>query len=249
MCFYYCLTKKNPSKLIENKVISKGQLNLFEDKFLINGFDNPAMPVITDEKPDDIQFFHWGIIPGWVKDNETAKSIRNNTLNAKAETIFEKASFKNSIKNKRCLILCSGFFEWQKVNGKKYPYYISLKNDEIFVFGGIWSSWADPETGEIINTYSVITVEANEFVSRIHNTKKRMPLILQPEDAKQWINKNLTENDIKALMKPFNSSEMKAYTIQKFIPAKITNAEDSEIIAYYYYPELVDLLDKNQNQE
>lgn len=243
MCFYYCLTKKNPSKLIENKVIKEEQLSLFNDTFLVNGFDNPAMPVITNDKPDEIQFFHWGIIPSWVKDMQTANNIRMNTLNAKAETIFEKASFKHSIRNKRCLILCSGFFEWQKVKGKKYPYYISLKDDEVFVFGGIWSTWTDKQTGEIFNTYAVITVEANEFVGKIHNTKKRMPFILQPEDALKWINNSLSDNEIQGLMKPFESDKMKAHTIKKFIPAQPDDSKKSEIIAYYYYPELVDLLD------
>jgi len=246
MCFYYCLTKKNPSKLIENKIVKEEQLSLFNDTFLVNGFDNPAMPVITDKQPDEIQFFHWGIIPKWVKDKETADKIRNNTLNAKAETIFEKASFKDSIKNKRCLILCSGFFEWQKIKGKKYPYYISLKDDEVFVFGGIWSSWTDKETGEIFNTYSVITVEANEIVGEIHNTKKRMPLILEPEDASKWIDKNLSDSEITDLMKPFDSSKMKAHTVQKFIPSKPQNIDSVDIIAYYYYPELVDLFDSMQ---
>lgn len=242
MCFYYCLTKKNPSKLIENKIVKEEQLSLFNDTFIVNGFDNPAMPVITDDKPDEIQFFHWGIIPSWVKDMETADSIRNNTLNAKAETIFEKASFKYSIRKKRCLILCSGFFEWQKIKGKKYPYYISLENDEIFVFGGIWSTWTDKLTGEIFNTYSVITVEANEFVATIHNTKKRMPLILEPKDAIKWLDKSLSDDQIKDLMKPFDSKQMKAHTIQKFIPIKPDDSKNQEIIAYYYYPELVDLL-------
>lgn len=244
MCFYYCLTKKNPSKIIENKVVKEEQLSLFNNTFLVNGFDNPAMPVITDEKPDKIQFFHWGIIPSWVKDQETAKSIRNNTLNAKAETIFERASFKHSIKEKRCLIICSGFFEWQKIKGKKYPYYISLKDDEVFVFGGIWSSWTDRETGEIINTYSVITVEANELLANIHNTKKRMPLIMEPEDALKWIDKELTVDEIKKLMKPFNSSKMKAHTVRKFVPARPDDSKSPEVIAYYYYPELVDLFEK-----
>lgn len=244
MCFYYCLTKKNPSKLIENKVVKTEQLSLFNDTFLVNGFDNPSMPVITDEKPDEIQFFHWGIIPNWVKNQETAKSIRNNTLNAKAETIFEKASFRQSIKEKRCLILCSGFFEWQKIKGKKYPYYISLKDDEVFVFGGIWSTWTDKATGEILNTYSIITTEANEIVGKIHNTKKRMPLILEPEDALKWIRKDLPEEEINNLMKPFDSSKMKAHTVQKFIPAKQEDSENKEIIAYYYYPELITLMEK-----
>lgn len=244
MCFYYCLTKKNPAKLIENKIVKEEQLSLFNESYLVNGFDNPAMPVITDDKPDEIQFFQWGIIPNWVKDNETAASTRNNTLNAKSETIFEKASFKHSIRKKRCLILCSGFFEWQKIKGKKYPYYISLKDDEVFVFGGIWSTWTNKETGEIINTYSVITTEANEFVGNIHNTKKRMPLILAPEDAFKWIDKNLIEEEIRTLMKPFDATKMKAHTVQKFIPKQPDKTKGSEIIAYYYYPELVDLFDK-----
>lgn len=242
MCFYYCLTKKNPAQLIENKIIREEQLSLFNDTYLVNGFEHPAMPVITDEKPDEIQFFRWGIIPFWVKDKKTANSIRNNTLNAKSETIFEKASFKHSIKNKRCLILCSGFFEWQKVKGKKYPYYISLKNDEIFVFGGIWSSWADTETGEIINTYAIITVEANELVGKIHNTKKRMPLILEPEKALKWIDKKTSEKDIKQMMQPVGASQMKAHTIKKFMPIKPGDSYKPEIIAYYHYPELIDFI-------
>jgi putative SOS response-associated peptidase YedK len=243
MCFYYCLTKKNPTKLIENKIVKEEQLSLFNDSFLVNAFDNPAMPVITDDKPDEIQFFHWGIIPNWVKDKASADKLRNSTLNAKSETIFEKASFKNSITKRRCLILCSGFFEWQKIKGKKYPYYISLKNDEVFVFGGIWSTWTDKETGEILNTYSVITTEANELVGSIHNTKKRMPLILEPENALKWIDKNLPEDEIKNLMKPFDTAKMKAHTVQKFIPTKPKDVENPEVIAYYYYPELVDLFD------
>jgi putative SOS response-associated peptidase YedK len=242
MCFYYCLTKKNPAQLIENKIIREEQLSLFNDTYLVNGFEHPAMPVITDEKPDEIQFFRWGIIPFWVKDKKTANSIRNNTLNAKSETIFEKASFKHSIKNKRCLILCSGFFEWQKVKGKKYPYYISLKNDEIFVFGGIWSSWADTETGEIINTYAIITVEANELVGKIHNTKKRMPLILEPEKSLKWIDKNTSEKDIKQMMQPVGASQMKAHTIKKFMPVKPEDSYKPQIIAYYHYPELIDFI-------
>lgn len=138
--------------------------------------------------------------------------------------------------------MCSGFFEWQKVKGKKYPYYISLQNDEVFVFEGIWSSWADTESGEIINTYAVITVEANELVGKIHNTKKRMPLILEPKKALQWIDKNSTEKEIREMMNPIDESKMKAHTIQKFMPAKPGDSSNPEIIAYYHYPDLIDFI-------
>ena len=86
--------------------------------------------------------------------------------------------------------------------------------------------------------------EPAKLVGNIHNTKKRMPLILEPEDALKWIDKNITNEEIKNLMKPYNASKMKAHTVKKFIPAKPDNVENSEIIAYYYYPELVDLFDK-----
>ncbi len=103
----------------------------------------------------------------------------------------------------------------------------------------------DDKPGEILNTYSVITVEANEFVGKIHNTKKRMPLILEPEYALKWINKNITQEEIIRLLKPIKSEKMKAHTVRKYIPVKPNDSDNKDVIAYYYYPEMVDLFYSN----
>jgi putative SOS response-associated peptidase YedK len=110
----------------------------FEPIYHSSAFSTPNHPVITDSDPEIIQTFSWGLIPSWVKDEEKAKKIAFNTFNARAETIFEKPSFRSSIKKRRCLILVDGFFEWQEVKGKKYPYYIKMSDSEAFALAGIW---------------------------------------------------------------------------------------------------------------
>ncbi len=245
MCFYYCLTKKNPDTLVKHNIVQAQQLEMFDDVYLNNGFTHPEMPVITDKESEKVHFFSWGLIPFWTKDITAAEKISNYTLNAKAETIFEKPSYKHAIIHNRCLVLCSGFFEWQKVKGKKYPYYVSLKNDEIFVFGGIWAEWKNPASGLSKYTYAIITVKANPLLEKIHNVKKRMPLILEPKNAKKWLKKGLTQKEIKEFFRPFNHEEMKAHTIKRFMPAKAALFNSPDVIAYYHYPELIDYMPDN----
>lgn len=150
-----------------------------------NGFVHPYTPIITDEDQKLIQHYKWGLIPFWAKDTK----IANNTLNARIETITEKPSFRNSV-NKRCLVISDGFFEWQWLDSKgkqKQKYLISLPDDGLFAFGGIYSQWTNKSTGEIINSYSIVTTAANELMSEIHNTKKRMPIILTKENERDWL--------------------------------------------------------------
>ncbi|MFT4753356.1 MAG: putative SOS response-associated peptidase YedK [Salibacteraceae bacterium] len=151
-----------------------------------NGFDFPKTPIISNDELTKVQLFDWGLIPSWSTNNE----IRKFTLNAKIETLAEKPSFKNLINN-RCLIISSGFFEWQWRDSKgkeKRKYLIKPPQEEIFAFAGIWSEWTNPKTGELQKTYSIITTEANELMSKIHNTKKRMPLVLPREKEFDWLN-------------------------------------------------------------
>lgn len=151
----------------------------------INAFDFMKTPVITDENPEEIQMFHWGLIPFWAKD----QNIRKMTLNAKIETASEKPAFRNSV-NKRCLIAANAYYEWQWLDEKgkqKQKFIIKPTKQKIFAFAGIYSDWKDPQTGEIINSYSILTTEANELMSRIHNNKQRMPVVLKKEDRKRWL--------------------------------------------------------------
>ena len=151
----------------------------------INGFTHQETPVILDENPEEIDFFQWGLIPFWARD----KKLQKNTLNAKIETVKEKPSFRDVVNN-RCLIIADGFYEWQWLDSKgtkKQKYLIQPKDHPIFAFAGIYSSWRDPATEKLYHTYSILTTEANRLMSEIHNTQKRMPVVLQEQDQKKWL--------------------------------------------------------------
>lgn len=151
----------------------------------INGFDFSKTPVIADHAPGEILLFNWGLIPHWAKNDQIKKS----TLNAKIETVRDKPAFRDSIEN-RCLVIANGYYEWQWRDEKgkqKLKYLITSKEAPIFAFAGFYSVWQHPETEETISSYSILTTEANELMSEIHNTKKRMPVLLRPQDHRAWL--------------------------------------------------------------
>ncbi|HLU85724.1 MAG TPA: SOS response-associated peptidase [Vicingaceae bacterium] len=183
MCFHSKQSKKAIE--VENRFNAKiEKLDLFATSEHINAFAYPQTPIITDEKQGIIQHYKWGLIPSWSKDTK----ISQYTINARIETIKEKPAFRNNY-NKRCLVIANGFYEWKwldKSGKKKNKYLISLPNEELYAYGGIYSEWVDKSTGEIVNTYSIVTTEANALVAEIHK-KKRMPVILKPEDESKWL--------------------------------------------------------------
>ncbi|MGE5604892.1 MAG: SOS response-associated peptidase, partial [Bacteroidota bacterium] len=191
MCFFYALSQTAQS--LKNRYQLKLDFDfelepeLTEAKYYISGFEFPKLPVITNRQPDRLQGFTWGLIPFWVKTSTEAMEIRTHTLNARSDTVFIKPSFRNAIRERRCLVPADGFYEWREFNGKKYPYYIFLKSKEIFSFAGIWEEWTDRSTGEVLKTFSILTTDANPLMERIHNTKKRMPVILPREGEREWL--------------------------------------------------------------
>ena len=125
-------------------------------------------------------FLRWGLIPFWARE----ASIGNRMINARAETVAEKPSFRNAYKQRRALILANGFYEWHREGDVKTPWYISQASDEVFAFAGLWEDWTDKETGESLQTTTIVTTAANEFMSQLHS---RMPVILTPESAQRWM--------------------------------------------------------------
>lgn len=194
MCFYTTQTKNAIE--VENRFNAKFKnISIFSTSEIYNGFTFPQTPVITNNNPLIIDFYYWGLIPFWAKTDE----IRKNTLNAKIETLSEKPSFRICMNN-RCLIIVDGFFEWQWLDNKgkqKQKYKITMPDYSLFAFGGLWSEWVNKETGEIIKSYTIVTTEANQLMSEIHNTKKRMPLILNLDNEKEWLNGKPKEHFIK----------------------------------------------------
>jgi len=151
--------------------------------------------ILPNEETREISFMLWGLIPHWAKD----ASIANKLINARAETVDQKPSFKISFLHRRCLIPADGFYEWQKKTGQKIPLRITLPNQKLFAFAGIWAQWRSPQ-GQAIHSCSIITSDANEQIKKIHN---RMPVILSEESAYHtWLT---AENPgaLKELMLPY----------------------------------------------
>lgn len=199
MCYNYKLKvekreleQRYNATFIENNVLP-------EFDVVANGFTHLEMPVITNTEPNKIQFFKWGLIPFFAKDKANADTLAKMCLNAMYETINEKPSFRDSAKNKRCLIPATSFIEWQWTDlsnpkCKKIKYEIGL-NGTIFSFAGLWSNWVNKENGEILSTFSIVTTAANELMSEIHNHKKRMPFILRPDQEKGWLSRGNLDFD------------------------------------------------------
>lgn len=213
MCFHFSLTQK--MSVIQEHLHVHWEGMEWHPVPHANGFSFRVMPVATQEDPSHLQLFNWGLIPHWVKSKADADKLKAQTLNARCETIFEKPSFRGSISYKRCLIPADGFYEWMDVAGKKYPHYIQLQEKNLFCFGGIYAAWTDKATGEHLQTFSIITTEANALMEKIHNIKKRMPVIISPDRYADWLNPNLSRNQIPEFFTPYPSEQMMAEAIEK----------------------------------
>lgn len=212
------LEKKYGKKAHENKDI--------QPIFYVSGFSHPTWPIISEQA--EIQTMHWGLIPNWFQ-GPSKSDFAKNTLNAKIETLHEKSSFKQLISQKRCLIPSTGFFEWKSVGKEKIPFFIKVKSAPIFSIAGLFDEWFDPKIGEKYTSFTMITCPANELMEEIHNTKKRMPLILNEERAKDWIiGKELDE--LMEYYKPVESEEMEAFEInKKIILSKNANCPEVQL--------------------
>ena len=195
MCFNISIN--NSRNAIEKQLNANFNIgHIFEPQKHISAFSNPLIPVITSEDISKIQLFNWGLIPKWVDDITKANEIRRMTYNAKSETIKEKPSFRDSIKDKKCLIIVDGFYEWKSTSKGKICHYITYPDDDIFTFAGIWSNWLNQSTGEVIKSVSIITQPANKMMEKIHNIKKRQPIIIHKENREKWFDSQLNYETI-----------------------------------------------------
>lgn len=131
----------------------------------------------------ELVMLRWGLVPFWAKD----PAIGNRMINARAETVAEKPSYREAFKHRRCIVLADGFYEWHREGDIKTPYFISLASGEPFALAGLWENWKDRESNESLQTATLITTVANDFMQPLHH---RMPVILQPETADEWLSGN-----------------------------------------------------------
>lgn len=199
MCYHTKLTADRPAIEIEFQA-GFYKPELYGPQEDINGFSFALNPIVLDEDRAHIVMANWGLIPFWAKND----AIKKSTLNARIETATEKPAFRNVVKN-RCLIIADAFYEWQWLDSKgkeKQKYIIKPTAQEIFGFAGFYSLWKNPDSGEEITSYTIATTDANELMAKIHNNKKRMPIILKSEDRKAWLN----GSDLKNFEFPYDVS-------------------------------------------
>jgi putative SOS response-associated peptidase YedK len=237
MCFYYSINKSKTEELKKAGVLTSKMFDSIANRTLVNGFDHPQLPVISNCNVGEIEYYKWGLVPKTITTSEQEKDFSKlyNTLNAKIEGITSSKLYCAPVLHQRCLVLASGFFEWQHIKGVKIPYYISISNNSMFAFAGIWENWVDVN-GEKNFTFSILTTAANELMGKIHNTKKRMPLILPYSSCSDWLSTALNPSDIDILANSYSSPELKAHTIRQFSPSVQLNIEDNSLLDYFPYP-------------
>jgi len=226
------LTRNELEKRFGAKFI---QPSSFNPGYYFNAFELPELPVIQAEDPGSIGMLKWGLIPFWIRDSAAAGEIRRKTFNARMETILEKPSFRGAVKSKRCLILCRGFYEWEQRDKEKIPHYIYLKGEPPLAMAGLYDDWTDRETGEVIRTCSIITTVANSMMEKIHNTKKRMPLILSGDNEKAWIDQDLPAEKAYGYLSPVDDKQMAAHTISKLISKRGVEKNVPELVEPFSY--------------
>jgi putative SOS response-associated peptidase YedK len=191
-----------------------------------NAAPTMAMPVVTNEFTGIIQFFRWGLVPKWASD----QGIGNKMINTRTESIIEKPAFRNIFKYRRCLVLADGYYEWMLdaplETGKaqkpvKQPYRIHLPRNEVMLLAGLWDTWR----GEL-NSFSIITCPANEQLAAIHN---RMPVVLNPQDAKIWLSNEVPPDQLLTLLKPAPNDWLQYYAISTLVNKPINDT--AEIIS------------------
>lgn len=167
-----------------------------------------AAVITAGERSPRLEFCVWGLVPSWTKDVRTGYKM----INARVETLWEKASFKNPLRYRRCLVPANGFYEWRKEPGttRKVPMYFTVQDAPLFSFAGLWEVWNDRDGGELYS-FTLITRSANSFMKQVHH---RMPLILREEQEADWLNHALYRpNDLRDILAGGADIALKAYPV------------------------------------
>ncbi|MFH1923901.1 MAG: SOS response-associated peptidase [Planctomycetota bacterium] len=177
----------------------------------------PTQPVAVvrcafdEPKPRrELAWLRWGLIPSWAKD----PAIGNRMINARAETVAEKPAYRAAFRQRRCLVVADGFYEWQRLGARKQPYFIRMRDDRPFAFAGLWESWQGPEQGPV-ESCTLLTTEPNELLEPIHN---RMPVILAADDYQQWLDPAVRKPEmLEPLLRPFPAERMIADPVSTYV--------------------------------
>jgi len=214
-------TQSAPWEKVKKEFAAKTpESNLFTPRYNIA----PAqiVPIVRDAESERIiSTLKWGLVPSWSKDAD----IGNRMINARAETLTEKPSFREAFAKRRCLIPTSGFYEWAKTDsGKKQPFYFYLKEKDVFGFAGLWEEWIDKESGELLETFTIITTEANACLKPVHD---RMPVIVKATNYDEWLDPKIKDTEkLGKLLAPYPANEMDSHTVSKAVNSPIADSPE-----------------------
>lgn len=167
-----------------------------------------VLAIIHDGKKNRAGYLKWGLVPPWASD----PAIGHKLINARGETVAEKPSFKQAFKKRRCLILANGFYEWKRDGKIKIPMYISLKDNRLFAFAGLWETYKTE--GNPLHTCTIITTSPNELVRDVHD---RMPVIIPREKEQTWLDLTMEESRVQEIIKPYPAEEMFTYQVPSLV--------------------------------
>ncbi|HEV8429581.1 MAG TPA: SOS response-associated peptidase [Pyrinomonadaceae bacterium] len=176
----------------------------------------PTQPVIALTSLDHAEELVWGLRPNWSKEPKAV-------INARAETLDDKASFSDSFQKRRCLILADGFYEWRRVGKAKQAFFFQMKDERAFAFAGLWDRWKSG--GETIKSCAIVTTAANKLLLPVHD---RMPVILPEQAYRLWLDIEVNPNELKKLLEPFPSEEMKSYPVSSKV--NFTDNDGEELV-------------------
>lgn len=166
--------------------------------------------IIHDGQNNRLGELRWGLVPSWASDDRLGSKM----INARAETLLEKPSFKNLIRRKRAIIPADGFYEWKSAGDAKQPMRITLKDGAIFSMAALYDTWAAPD-GRRISTFTIITTTPNSLMADIHN---RMPVILRPEDEASWLDRGNDDiAQLTSILLPYDADQMRAYPVSPLV--------------------------------
>jgi putative SOS response-associated peptidase YedK len=216
MCGRFVLFS-SPEELREAFAVQQVRFQV-EPSYNVAPTQNVAV-VVQREGVNTLEKMRWGLIPAWAKD----PAIGSRMINARAETVAEKPSFKRPLKDRRCLVVADGFYEWQKTGQAKIPMFIRLKSGQPFGFAGLYDVWTSPE-GEAVASCTIITTSANDLMQPIHD---RMPVILPRSQQSTWLNPAIqTAADVLPLLVPYAAADMEAYPVSRLVNSPENNSPD-----------------------
>ena len=198
--------------------------DVFDDSYLAPSYNvapqsfQPVVRINRDTGDRELAIMRWGFVPFWSSDTKMAYS----TINARAESIATSPTFREAMKRRRCLVPADWFYEWQKIDAKtKQPYAIGMRDGSLFAFAGLWDRWIDKATNHALETYTIITTDANELMQTLHT---RMPVILNPGDYNRWLDPGDPSRLPVDLLRPHDSNNMKAWKVS----ARVGNVRNND---------------------